>query len=134
MYSIGDLARETETKITTIRYYEKQALLQSPGRSAGNHRVYSEAHLRRLRFIRRARELGFSQRDIQSLLGLGRDDAPKCREVNTLTRQHLHTVRRKIRDLQNIERTLLAMSRECEGGESRECPIISALQNSEGPV
>ena len=127
MYSIGQLAQETDTKIPTIRYYEKMALLPKPGRTEGNHRVYSETHLLRLRFIRRSRELGFSQQEISELLGLNKQSTPNCRDVNNLTQHHLARIREKISDLQAIEQTLLEMSGHCSKKAILECPIIDSL-------
>lgn len=127
MYSIGQLARASGTKIPTIRYYEKMSLLSEPGRTTGNHRVYSQEHLQRLRFIRRARELGFSQQEVSELLGLNKCSKPNCLSVNKLTQHHLAQIKDKIRDLKAIEQTLLEMSHHCSNEETLECPIIDSL-------
>ena len=92
--SIGDLAKATDTKVETIRYYERISLLPAPERTSGNYRSYSATHLGHLSFIRRARDLGFSIEQVRDLLGLSDQ------------RDHLAEVERKIRDLQALRREL----------------------------
>ncbi|MDR9485979.1 MAG: helix-turn-helix domain-containing protein, partial [Sediminimonas sp.] len=94
----GELARETGCNIETIRYYEKTGLLPGPPRTAAGYRIYSASHLGRLRFILRARELGFPMEDIRGLLGLDDGAAPNCAEVKARTERHLADVRAKIAD------------------------------------
>ena len=89
----GDLARATGCNIETIRYYEKTGLLPDPPRSAAGYRIYSAAHATRLRFILRARKLGFSMEDIRGLMGLDDGAAPTCAEVKERTERHLADVR-----------------------------------------
>lgn len=129
--TIGDLSTATGVKIETIRYYEKIGLMPDPGRSDGGHRIYSPSHIRRLAFIRRSRELGFSLGDIRALTGL-EDRAPSCEDVHELTLHHLGDIRRKIADLKKLERTLSKISSECTKTDTPECPIIDAL--SAAPV
>ncbi|MGB3408591.1 MAG: MerR family transcriptional regulator, partial [Jannaschia sp.] len=88
----GDLARATGCNIETIRYYEKIGLLPDPPRTDAGYRIYSAAHATRLRFILRARELGFSMEDIRGLLGLEDGAAPTCAEVKERTERHLADV------------------------------------------
>lgn len=125
--TIGTLAARTACKIETIRYYEKIGLLPAPPRSEGGHRVYGEDQVRRLRFIRRGRELGFSVADLRALLGLADEKAYKCGEVKAITVHHLQQVRDKIGDLRRLERTLARISSQCKGGIRPACPIIEAL-------
>jgi MerR family mercuric resistance operon transcriptional regulator len=112
--------------VETIRYYEREGLLPSAPRTAGGHRVFGEAHVRRLCFIRRSRELGFPGTEVRALLGLV-DGGYSCGEVRDLTLRHLADVRAKIADLRRLERTLAAISSKCEGGDLPDCPIVEAL-------
>ena len=126
-FGIGRLSRETGCNIETIRYYEKAGLLPAPPRTPGGHRLYADEHMRRLGFIRRSRELGFSLDDIRALLGLADGENPNCGKVREITLHHLQGVREKISDLGRLERTLTTISAACEGGVAPDCPIIDAL-------
>src|SRR5690606_13083849 len=88
-FSIGDLAKATATKVETIRYYERIGLLPKPARTSGNYRSYSSAHLERLSFVRRARDLGFSIEQVRDLLGLSDQRNRPCDAVDAIARQHL---------------------------------------------
>ncbi|MBA3519433.1 MAG: helix-turn-helix domain-containing protein [Rhizobiales bacterium] len=125
-FSIGELSQRTGVNIETIRYYEKIRLLPPPPRTGGGHRVYPDAHLRRLVFIRRSRELGFTLDEIRNLLGLV-EGGGACGEVRDAALAHLKNVRRKITDLRRMERTLAETAAQCEGGRAPECPIIDVL-------
>lgn len=126
-FSIGKLSRETGCNIETIRYYEKTGLLPAPPRTAGGHRLYDGDHAKRLRFVRRSRELGFSLDEIRALLDLADGGEFDCGEVKAITLQHLQSVKDKIRDLKKLERTLTQISDECTGGIAPDCPILDAL-------
>jgi MerR family mercuric resistance operon transcriptional regulator len=126
-YSRGQLAKFTGVKAETIRYYEKCGLLDAPPRSAGGHRIYSERHAGRLKFIRRCRELGFVISEIDGLLSLADSQDKSCEQVRQTTAAHLTDVHDKIKDLRKIERTLKDLVRQCEGNTSPSCPIIEAL-------
>ena len=110
----------------TIRYYEREGLLPSTPRTAGGHRLFDDGHVRRLIFIRRSRELGFSATEVRTLLGLV-DGGYTCSEVRDLTLSHLVSVRAKIADLRRLQKTLTAISSKCEGGDTPDCPIVEAL-------
>ena len=124
---IGELSRRTGCNIETIRYYERIGLLPAPARSAGRYRVYETGDVRRLTFIRRARELGFTLDAVRALLGLSDDGSAACPEVRELAAGHLAEVRAKIADLQAMERVLADAVRRCAAGELPGCPIIDAL-------
>ena len=126
----GDLARATGCNIETIRYYEKTGLLPDPPRSAAGYRIYSAAHATRLRFSRRARELGFSMEDIRGLMGLDDGAAPTCAEVKERTKRHLADVRAKIADLRRIESVLAATASRCSGAEVPNCPVLDAISGN----
>lgn len=126
-FTIGVLSRRTGCKIETIRYYERIEIFPAPPRTEGGHRVYTGDHLKRLVFIRRSRELGFSLEDIRSMLGFVDGGDYICGEVKTLTDRHLHDIRKKIADLRRLERTLSDMASQCDGGTVPKCPVIDAL-------
>src|SRR5690242_9016972 len=111
--SIGDLGKATGTKVETIRYYENVGLLPKPARTAGNYRSYTAAHLTRLGFIRRARDLGFSVDEVRALLQLSDDRDRGCDEVDAIAKAHLADVERKIADLEALRVELNGLIRQC---------------------
>ena len=125
--TIGQLGQATNTKIETIRYYEKIGLLPAPRRTIGNYRSYAAEHLQRLSFIRRARDLGFSIEDIRELLKLAAHGEKPCEEVDQLVARHLETTERKIEALTRLRRELLDTLNSCHGGRIAECRVIHAL-------
>jgi MerR family mercuric resistance operon transcriptional regulator len=125
--TIGTLSRRTAVNVETIRFYERIGVLPKPPRSSGGHRLYSQDHLKRLTFVRRSRELGFSLDEVRGLLRLVEGGHYSCAEVRTITLDHLAEVRRKIADLRCLERTLADVSGKCRGGKVPDCPIIDAL-------
>lgn len=125
---IGDLAEKTDTKVVTIRYYEKIGLLPEPDRSAGNYRSYDKVTLDRLRFIRRCRALGFSLDQVRDLLALSSQAARPCDEVDRITAEHLGEVERKIADLRRLAQELRRISTSCQGGGMiSDCRIVDAI-------
>jgi len=124
----GVLAKRSGVNAETIRYYEKVALLHQPDRSAGGHRIYSEEDYRRLCFVRRCREMGFSLDEIRSLLSLVDGEQVSCERVKSIADDHLRDIQIKIADLQRMEQTLKSISINCSGENVPECPIIDALQ------
>ncbi len=126
-FSIGVLSRKTDSKIETIRYYEKIGIFPKPPRTEGGHRVYNEIHLKRLVFIRRCRELGFSLEDIRALLKLVDVGGYTCQQVKTITLHHQANIHQKILDLKKLEKILAKISSQCEGGVVPDCPILDAL-------
>jgi MerR family mercuric resistance operon transcriptional regulator len=121
------LARATNCNLETIRYYETIGVMPDPPRTAAGYRVYDDGHVRRLRFILRARALGFSIEEIRALLQLLDGGNQTCAEVKARTEQHLADVRAKIADLQRIERVLATTAASCSGDDAPDCPIIEAL-------
>jgi MerR family mercuric resistance operon transcriptional regulator len=124
---IGALSKRTGCNIETIRYYERIGLMPPATRSEGGHRVYGEAQSRRLGFIRRTRELGFTLDQVRTLLKLVDGGRYTCAQVKRITVHHLDEVRRKVVDLRKIERALAEMAAQCEGGTVPKCPVIDAL-------
>lgn len=126
----GGLARATGCNIETIRYYEKTGLLADPPRTNAGYRIYATAHTTRLRFILRARELGFSMEDIRGLMGLDDGAAPTCAEVKERTERHLADLRAKIGDLRRIEKVLALTAARCSGEDVPDCPVLETLEGS----
>jgi len=124
---IGELSRQSGVNIETIRYYERVGVLSKPPRSGGGHRLYAGEHLKRLTFVRRARELGFALAEIRALLALADGGDYACDEVRDMTRHHLRAVQRRIADLRRMARVLRDVVTECEGGNVPDCPILDAL-------
>ena len=124
---IGDLARLTNTKVETIRWYEKQGLIPLPDRTSGNYRAYGDAALARLSFIRRARDLGFSLDQVRALLQLASDKAGDCAEVDVLAQHHINEIDRKIADLTALRGELSGLLASCKGGTIGKCRIIDTL-------
>lgn len=126
-FPIGALSAATSVNIETIRYYEKIGLIPAPPRTVGRQRVYDSAHLKRLTFIRRGRELGFSLDEVRALLGLVRGDDLNCAEVKAMTEQHVAGIRLKVKDLKKLERVLTELAAKCRGNTVPDCPILDAL-------
>jgi len=128
---IGDLAKSTGTKVVTVRYYEQIGLLPLPSRTAGNYRTYSKEDMRRLRFIRRCRDLGFALDQIRDLLRLSSRKDEECAEVDRITAQHLIEIEQKISDLKRLAEELRRLNNCCKGkGIIADCRIIEALSPS----
>jgi len=126
--SIGALGAATNTKVETIRFYEKIGILPAPSRTTSNYRVYGEEHVKRLGFVRRARNLGFSLEAVRQLLDLADQPDRPCGEVDDLVLGQLQEVERKIADLQRLREELDRLAHQCRGGHRMaECRIIEAL-------
>ncbi len=125
--SIGALAKATDTKVVTIRYYEKIGLLPAPPRTSGNYRAYSGRHRDRLRFIRRCRDLGFTLDQVRELLSLSTRTDEDCAAVNQMAVEHLSAIERKVADLQRLADELRRISVRCQGGRIGDCRVIEAL-------
>jgi MerR family mercuric resistance operon transcriptional regulator len=125
--TIGVLSKRTGCNIETIRYYERIGLLPAPPRTRGGHRLYDETHLKRLTFVRRSRELGFTLDDVRGLLQLVDGGHYTCAEVRDMTLKHLDEIRSKVADLRRLERVLEEMAAQCTGDDVPECPVIDAL-------
>jgi len=123
----GVLAQQSAVNSETIRYYERIELMPNPKRSEGGHRLYNSNHLKRLIFIRRCRELGFSLEEIKNLLGLVDTGEYSCDEVKLQTEAHLKDVQQKVRDLKKMESMLKDLVAECRNGKLSSCPIVEAL-------
>ena len=130
VWSIGYVARQTRFKVPTIRYYEQIGLLPAPGRSEGNRRCYSEGAIRRLTFIRHARELGFEIETIRELLALQDKPNRPCDDIDALAREHLAAIEEKIARLTALRREMQRMLKSCRGGRVAECRVIESIGKS----
>jgi DNA-binding transcriptional MerR regulator len=130
--SIGEAARRTGIKVPTIRYYEQIGLLRPPSRSSGNRRRYGAAEVRRLMFIRRARELGFEIAAIRTLLALQDTPERSCHEIDAITRDHVVAIGTKIAQLDALRTELQRMLNCCGGGRTAECRVIESIAQAHG--
>ena len=125
---IGELARSVGVNVETIRYYQRIGLLGLPQRPYGGTRCYGNEDLKKLRFIRRAQQIGFSLEDIRALLELSSSD---CEQVGELAAQQLNLVHAKLRQLRRIESVLAKTVEQCARRKGNQpCPIIDALSQS----
>ena len=126
--TIGVLARDSGVNLETIRFYERSDLLPTPQRSAAGYRHYQTADLRRLRFIRRGRELGFSLDEIRSLLSLAEQPQSPCGSADQLVQEHLISIAARIHDLQNMHTELQKIA-GCQSGYAEHCRLLEALDS-----
>jgi DNA-binding transcriptional MerR regulator len=124
---IGDLARATDTKVETVRYYERIGLMPPPERTGGNYRSYTKAHLRRLNFVRHARGLGFDIAEIRSLLDLADHPDRDCAQADRIASGHLEAIEAKIARLEVLRVELARMVGQCRGGQVAACRVLEVL-------
>jgi MerR family mercuric resistance operon transcriptional regulator len=132
--SRGALAARTGCNIETIRYYEQIGIMPPPPRSDGGHRLYGQALARRLNFVCRSRDLGFTLEEIRELLRVVDGGNYTCGQVEALALEHVQDIRRKITDLKKLKVVLETMASQCSGGKIPKCPIIDALFDARAPV
>ena len=123
--TIAGLAREASVGVETVRYYERRGLITQPKRINGAYRRYGSDHVRRIQFVKRAQELGFTLEEIESLLML--EDGTDRRSIQKIANERLTQVRERISDLRRIERTLSHLLDDCKKGGTPHCPIIGAI-------
>lgn len=125
---IGEVAKRSEVGIETIRYYERQGLLAKPNRSPSGYRQYDESVVGRLRFIRRAKGLGFTLAEVSELVGLWHDADTRCEQVQKRAAQKVEDIEKKVRSLQNMERSLKKLVGTCQAHDSdHECPLMEGI-------
>jgi MerR family mercuric resistance operon transcriptional regulator len=128
--TIGQFAAAAGVNLETVRYYERIKLMPPPARTASGYRAYEPAHIRRLAFIRRARELGFSIEQIRALLALAEPSRASCADVREIARTHLDEVRAKLADLARLEGILAETISCCSGDPAPPCPVLNMLATS----
>jgi MerR family transcriptional regulator, copper efflux regulator len=125
--NIGQAAAASGVSAKMIRHYEESGLIPAPRRTGSNYRSYLEKDIHLLRFVRRARALGFSMADIKTLLSLWHDKSRSSSAVKRIARTHIGELERRIDDLQSMVRTLEHLARHCHGDHRPECPILEEL-------
>lgn len=125
-YTRGTLAKEAGVNLETIRFYEKIGLMPDPPRTPSGYRTYNKVHLKRLKFIRRTRELGFSNQEVKGLLDMV-DGTYACDDVKALALNNVAIIENKIVDLDRMKEALAGLASECRGGQTPECAIIDRL-------
>jgi len=127
---IGQIAEKAGVTVETLRFYESQALIPKPARSQGGYRLYTADAVKRVRFIQRAKELGFSLKDIQSLLELRNEPGTTCGAIRAQTVKKIAEVDDKIRGLTSIRNALSNLADRCLSEASLSaCPILDALDD-----
>lgn len=130
--TIGQVAKKGGVNIETVRYYERQGLIPPPPRRESGYREYPEETVKRIRFIKRAQELGFSLREIAELLALRVGPGTTCGEIRKVAEAKIADIEGKIRTLQRMMGVLLKLAAACSGrGPTSECPILEALERRE---
>ena len=129
---IGEVADRGGVNLQTIRYYEREGLLPQPPRLPSGYRVYAEPTVRRLRFIKRAQELGFTLAEIRDLLALRIDHDRDRSEVRAIAEAKVADIEQKIRTLSAMKEALVRLTEHCSGhGPASECPILESLDSGE---
>lgn len=130
--TIGEVAKAAEIGVETVRFYEREGLIAEPPRRRSGYRQYPPDTVRRVRFIRRAKELGFTLTEIGELLELRVDPTKSCADVRTLARAKMADIEAKMLDLARIQAALAELVRTCRGkGATSDCPILDALDEQE---
>jgi MerR family transcriptional regulator, copper efflux regulator len=127
LHNIGEAAALTGVSAKMIRHYESIGLIPPASRTFANYRLYDDADLHRLRFIRRARSLGFPMVQVQELLGLWGDPKRASAQVKKLAQAHAAALAEKVREMQAMQRTLEALAAHCHGDHRPSCPILDDL-------
>lgn len=126
-HNIGEASAATGVSAKMIRHYESVGLIPQASRTFAGYRLYADADLHRLRFIRRARNLGFSMKQIETLLALWGNRERASSEVKALALAHAEELGAKILEMQAMQRTLVDLSRHCRGNQRPDCPILDDL-------
>ena len=131
--TIGQVAKTAGVGIETIRFYEKEGLIEKPARRASGYREYGDAVIPRLRFIRRAKELGFTLREIKELLALRVQHTASCGRVKEQAEAKIADINAKVQSLRRMKRALVKLTDACdERAPTSQCPILEALDRNHG--
>ena len=125
--AIGAAAQRAGVSARMVRHYETLGLLPRVARTDSGYRQYTEADVHALRFIRRARDLGFSMQEIATLLGLWQDKARASSQVKSIAQAHIDDLNQRIADMQAMQRTLQSLVQCCHGDDRPDCPILEDL-------
>ena len=129
---IGELATRAGCDVQTVRFYEREGLLEEPARTESGYRSYDDAHLGRLNFIRHCRSLDIPLPEVRQLLAFAAQPDQSCAQVNDLLDGHIALVQDRIRALTALEQQLVALRRTCDGDTSHACAILEAFMTSAG--
>jgi len=130
--TIGQLAQEAGINPESVRFYEAQNLLPDPPRSNAGYRLYSRTAVLRIRFIKRAQDLGFSLKEIRELLSLAEDQKANCVDVRALAQIKMDEISKKIRTLEAMRRSLMVLTESCPGrGSAAKCSILESIGSDE---
>lgn len=128
---IGQLAKQTDTSVEAIRFYEKEGLMLKPIRSSGNYRLYTQEHIERLKFIRHCRMLDMTLNDVHTLLRFQSNPKANCTEVNQLLDNHIEAVNVRLDELLQLKQHLLRLREKCQGDDTTSsCGILQALSDA----
>jgi len=127
LHNIGDVAQVSGVSSKMIRHYESIGLISPARRTLANYRIYTDNDVHTLRFIRRARTLGFSMKQIAQLLSLWRDRRRASSVVKRIAMEHVHELDARIREMQGMRNTLEKLAAHCSGDERPQCPILEDL-------
>lgn len=129
--NIGDAAKASKVSAKMIRYYEQIGLIPPAARTSSGYRTFTQADIHRLRFIRRARDLGFAVAEISDLLGLWNDQSRQSADVKRLAELHIAELDRRMETLRQMADTLKNLVRSCAGDERPDCPILKTLEQTD---
>ena len=130
--TIGQVAKAVGIGVETVRFYEREGLFDPPPRRPSGYRQFPEDVIHRLRFIRRAKELGFSLKEIRDLLGLRLDSGATCADVRDRAARKIEAIQERVRDLQRMKRALAKLITACDGdADVDHCPILISLGKEE---
>lgn len=133
--TIGKLAKKAGVNVDTIRYYEKQGLIPKPQRTESGYRQYTRDSVKRMLFIKRAKGLGFTLKEISELLSLRFDQDARCRDIKDLAKSKMSDIKEKIELLQQIKTALIKLIKACnENQHTDACPILQALSIDEEEI
>lgn len=127
LHNIGEASKLSGVSAKMIRHYETVGLVPQPARTFAGYRLYNHADVHRLQFIKRARTLGFSMKQIEALLGLWDDRSRTSGDVKRLARAHAAELAQKIEEMQAMQRTLETLAHRCHGDDRPDCPILDDL-------
>lgn len=132
--NIGEASKATGISVKMLRYYEEIDLVRADGRTMSGYRVYSDKDVAMLRFVRRARDLGFQVKQISALLDLWQDGTRASADVKSLARSHIRELEQRRRELDEMIGTLEHLARHCHGDDRPDCPILTGLSGTSDPA
>jgi Cd(II)/Pb(II)-responsive transcriptional regulator len=127
---IGELATAAGCDVQTVRFYEREGLLEEPARTASGYRSYDDRHLTRLSFIRHLRSLDIPLPEVRQLLDFAASPEESCGQVNDLLDGHIELVKSRIQALRALEKQLVALRKTCDGDASHPCAILESFQSA----